>query len=148
MNQCQNCSQSTNNPKFCSTKCSAIFHNKPQGYKCKTCGILISLKWTPKKECDNCKTIRKNSYHINLTLKELKIKMPNINQFHAKIRGLARSHFKSTGKCSQCGYDKHTNVCHIKSVNKFNENTPISEINSISNLIELCPNCHWEFDHK
>ena len=50
-------------------------------------------------------------------------------------------------KCSICGYDKHVEVAHIKPVSEFDENTPIFEINSINNLIALCPNHHWEYDN-
>lgn len=32
-------------------------------------------------------------------------------------------------------------------VSVFDENTPIFEINSITNLIVLCPNHHWEYDN-
>lgn len=54
---------------------------------------------------------------------------------------------KPTLKCSNCGYDKHVEVCHIKSISSFNNESKISEINDISNLILLCPNCHWELDN-
>ncbi len=50
-------------------------------------------------------------------------------------------------KCFVCGYDKYIEVCHIIGISTFNENTLITQINSIDNLIALCPNCHWEFDH-
>ena len=32
-------------------------------------------------------------------------------------------------------------------IHSFNENSLVSEVNDISNLIPLCPNCHWEFDN-
>ena len=50
-------------------------------------------------------------------------------------------------KCAVCGYNKHIEVAHIKAVADFEENTKIKEINSITNLIGLCPNHHWEYDH-
>ena len=53
-------------------------------------------------------------------------------------------HIKS---CEQCGYDKHVEVCHIKPIQSFPSQTAIDIINDISNLIVLCPNCHWEFDN-
>lgn len=66
------------------------------------------------------------------------------------IQRNAREVFFNTNtehKCSICGYDKHVEVAHIKPVSGFDENTPIFEINSISNLIALCPNHHWEYDN-
>lgn len=49
--------------------------------------------------------------------------------------------------CSICGYSHHIEVAHIKAVADFDDNTPVSEINSIENLIALCPNHHWEYDN-
>jgi predicted restriction endonuclease len=49
--------------------------------------------------------------------------------------------------CSVCGYSRHFEVCHVRSIQDFPENTPMSVVNSVDNLVALCPNCHWEFDH-
>lgn len=49
--------------------------------------------------------------------------------------------------CNVCGYDKHYEVCHIKSIASFKSNTSVSIINDLTNLIALCPNCHWEHDN-
>ena len=40
------------------------------------------------------------------------------------------------------------NVCHIKSLADFEDDVVVAHVNKLSNLIGLCPNCHWEFDHK
>ena len=50
-------------------------------------------------------------------------------------------------QCICCNYDKHYEVAHIKAVSDFNDDTLISEINDIDNLIALCPNHHWEYDN-
>jgi len=59
-------------------------------------------------------------------------------------------YYKSSAKrkCFLCEYDKHFDVCHIKDVSEFDNSSLISEINDISNLIGLCKNHHWEFDHN
>ena len=44
--------------------------------------------------------------------------------------------------CKICGYDKHVHVCHIKPIASFSQETKISTVNDISNLVILCPNCH------
>jgi len=49
--------------------------------------------------------------------------------------------------CIICGYSKHVEVAHKKAVSDFSDDTPVSEINSIENLIALCPNHHWEYDN-
>lgn len=50
-------------------------------------------------------------------------------------------------KCKICDYSNHVEICHIKSVSSFSDSTLISEINSVDNLLILCPNHHWEFDN-
>ena len=50
-------------------------------------------------------------------------------------------------KCVICGYDKHIEIAHIKSVSEFSDDALVSEINDINNLVALCPNHHWEFDN-
>ena len=50
--------------------------------------------------------------------------------------------------CMKCGYDKHVEVCHIKPIRQFSEDTLLSVINDKTNLLLLCPNCHWEYDNK
>lgn len=51
-------------------------------------------------------------------------------------------------KCKACGYSLHVEVCHIKPIKEFVDTSLIKEINDLKNLIYLCPNCHWEFDHN
>lgn len=49
--------------------------------------------------------------------------------------------------CQHCGYSKFVEICHIKAVSSFPKTAKVREINDPSNLIYLCPNCHWELDH-
>lgn len=64
------------------------------------------------------------------------------------IRSRARSIIKHKKCCEKCGYDKHVEACHIKPISSFSHDTLISTINDPKNILALCPNCHWEFDHK
>lgn len=48
--------------------------------------------------------------------------------------------------CRVCGYDRHVEVCHIKPVSEFPDESLISQINDAVNLVGLCPTHHWEFD--
>jgi len=50
--------------------------------------------------------------------------------------------------CLVCGYLKHTDACHIKDIKDFKDDDKISEINHPKNIIPLCKNHHWEFDHN
>ena len=50
-------------------------------------------------------------------------------------------------ECSVCGYSTHVEACHIRPVSDFPQDATVGEINDRSNLMYLCPNHHWEFDH-
>ena len=66
------------------------------------------------------------------------------------IRKGAEKVFSESGKplvCAVCGYDHHVEIAHIRSVSDFPGDALISDINSEDNLIALCPNHHWEYDH-
>jgi hypothetical protein len=120
---------------FCNQSCSAIFNNGKRGEK-------IPKEDKPKTE--------KFSYLNGVTKKEYF----DIKGVYHKFRAVIRKHAqyvyeKNNGNriCKICGYDKHIQVCHIKSVSSFNDNDLITKINSKDNLIGLCPNHHWEYDN-
>ena len=75
----------------------------------------------------------------------------NWQSWRSSIQKKARATYRSSDKpksCVVCGYDKTYEVAHIRPVSDFNNDTTISEINHIDNLIALCPNHHWEFDNS
>lgn len=135
---------------FCSKSCAASHNNKqyPKRIKkkcyCKKCGVEIPYRHTV------CKTCSPNIVDWSLrTLGETK----NVRKYqvYSRIRELARRLFfkaNSISVCQNCGYDKHVEICHLKPISSFSGSTPISIINDLSNLIALCPNCHWELDHS
>lgn len=66
------------------------------------------------------------------------------------IQRIAKRCFRNANKerkCAVCGYDKHIDVAHIKAVADFDDSATLEEINNPDNLIGLCPNHHWEYDH-
>lgn len=148
MSRCLYCNNITNNPKFCSRSCSAKISNKNPKRKvkklCKTCNNKIQSSRTYCKEC----FIEFNSAK-DLTLKEAIYDKGHKSSAFALVRARARAtnKIKSSFKCEHCGYDKHIEACHIKAISSFSEDSLLSEINHDQNLIALCPNCHWEFDH-
>lgn len=150
--QCKNCGKSTHNPRFCSKSCSAVYNNRltPKrslSNKCKQCDTKIFSGRSYCKSCYNKITEK----HNDLTLGDA---MKRYSKHHrssafAIVRTRARQIAKKLGynKCAECGYSKHIEVAHIKAISSFDLSTLISAINSPENLIPLCPNCHWEFDH-
>jgi len=69
----------------------------------------------------------------------------------SRIREHARKVAAESGilqkPCAKCGFADHVEICHIKSISDFLDTDPVREINSVTNLVQLCPNCHWLFDH-
>ena len=105
-------------------------------YRCKKLGILPTLnKLDP----------------VDLETKDsLLIKRKNYQSYRSAIRKRAEKVFSDSEKplkCAICGYDIHVEIAHIRPVSDFPGDTLISDINSADNLIALCPNHHWEYDH-
>lgn len=150
MNSCLKCGKQTENAKYCSNHCFGRSRETKE-YFC-PCGVSkgFGFEKSLRKYCDECHSDpqKNKNYSIwhTITISEFREKMPNINQFHARIRSLARRNKKLT-PCEKCGYSRHVEVCHKISVKDFDQNRPISELNHESNLMCLCPNCHWEHDN-
>jgi len=155
------------NPQFCGHSCSAKNSNKvsPKRHAddilCKgKCGKNLGKYWINKREyCEECLVILNNRKSIvkkNLGDRTFEEYLSNYkfrdraNRYTA-IRQNAKKTMERSGIkkcCKNCGYDKHAEVCHIKGISTFQKTCFISEINSLDNLVYLCPNCHWEYDHK
>ena len=95
---------------------------------CKSCHNVNQVKYETVEECLHS-SVHGQSAKFNI------------------IRGRARSQYKHIKSCEKCGYNKHVEVCHIKPISSFSNDTKVSDINDRSNILILCPNCHWEFDH-
>ena len=153
------CNKETKNISFCSRKCSNAFkniYNHPRKGKgkgtplCKECKIN-SVPSYGHKLCSNCSSVR-FIFSSDPTVKELKEYYKNCKHstgMQSYIRSNARSTFSRKEKpvCFNCSYNRHVEVCHIKPIHSFTDDSKLSEINNETNLVYLCPNCHWEFDN-
>ena len=129
----------------------------PKIMKIKTyCKLCNSITIKRRRYCEECKKhnprksrLKEGFLTSNITLKEAIYKKHHKSSAYALVRARARSIIKKykIHSCQNCGYSKHIEVGHIKPIHSFSEDTKISEINNISNLVCLCPNCHWEFDN-
>lgn len=152
MNNCLECGKETNNPKFCSCHCSVIYWNKKQPKrKCTTniCPNCGNKKYPQSRLCQKCNidSIWKNAM-------ESKIKdyfrddSPSRSKYN-DIRKWARKLMEFSGKkkeCEICGFDIHVEVCHKIPIYSFPEDSLMKEVNSLDNLVYLCPNHHIMFD--
>lgn len=90
------------------------------------------------------------SFILEKTKGELFKCRKNWQSARSAIQKNARAVYKTFNpqpKCAICGYSKCVEVAHKKAVSDFEDNATVREINSIENLIGLCPNHHWEFDN-
>lgn len=125
---------------------------------CERCGTsLVKRKEETVKQFANrrfCsrKCVRLNTDKISSMSKgELFSSRKNWQSARSSIRKNAERVLTRTGiehKCSVCGYSNYVEVCHIKSVSEFPDSAKICDINDKKNLVYLCPNHHWEFDHS
>lgn len=122
---------------FCNSSCSAKFNNLEREKK-------------QKEEKKEIVRPERFSFFNGITKKKFFEKKGIYYKFRAEIRKHAQYVYeknKGDKTCKVCGYDKHIQVCHIISVSSFSDESLITEINSKDNLVGLCPNHHWEFDH-
>lgn len=146
---CLHCGKETFNPKFCSSSCAAAYNNshfpkrKPKDWRCKHCGVPIPRG---RSVCDKC-----NPYVVDWSKRTLReLQQASKYQISAQIRDLARDVYAKSNlprACRNCGYDKHVEICHVHPISSSPDNTPVAVVNDLANLVALCPNCHWEFDH-
>lgn len=158
---CLNCGEPTKNNKFCSSSCFSTYYNKNENgrktgrkrkQKLSACHICGGLCEGRKKRCKNCKfkiKTSKNEYVSieNLTKQQV---LTNDTQKYRRIRTHARSIAEEHNllhQCIQCNYNRHVECCHKKPIKSFPPDALIKEINDPKNLMGLCPNHHWEFDH-
>lgn len=161
MLKCNNCQielKNKNQKKFCSRSCAAkhnntLFPKKEPALtaKCKTIDCTAIVKSKSRAYCSSC---IQNKKHIRglesseSTIEEL-VKRTGSNRYD-RIRINAHNLYKEEKKkplCQCCGYNKHIEICHIQSIASFPKETKIKVVNAIENILFLCPNCHWEFDH-
>lgn len=138
---------------FCGKRCAAIFNNtcrrigRKRSKKCKTCDALIKSGW---KYCDDCilqKKHIKNPLDPTKSLGYYRSKCKDQNKYRYIRIHAKQVTAKWKKECTNCRYSIHVETCHIKEISDFPDTALMGEINDIRNLLILCRNCHWEFDH-
>jgi hypothetical protein len=157
--------------KFCNKSCSAKYNNSKYPKRslskrfCKICGKLLSRysesgKLTYRIVCDQClPSYMANRYYgqgssgreksIGENTKGELFSLKGKSRARAAISRHARQVYVGANRtldCLVCGYKIYTEVCHIKPVHEFSDETLIKEINTIDNLMSMCPNHHKEYD--
>ena len=137
-----------NKNHFCSKSCSASYNNtlprkrmEKKG-KCKKCNTAI---YSGIDYCFECRRIVKGKFFVAafldsewwkcIKIKELSPK--NRTTKNVLIRQIARKIFKKSNpkqcSCSNCGYNKHIEVCHIIALKDFDDERTLGEVNHDKN---------------
>lgn len=150
---CRNCNKETTNPSFCNRSCAAIWNNSKHpkrkpifDRKCKRCGEIG--KQGPRQYCQPCKHLIKLDEVQSTPMKHYFMK-GNARVKYTSIRDWARRtmHLNKVPKtCKVCGFNIIVECSHINPISSFNENQLMGEVNSLDNLVYLCPNHHAMFD--
>lgn len=144
--ECPNCGKTTVGKKFCNHSCSSSYNNSLREKVvnlCEVCGIEIN------KRNKFCKKHKEDRW-THKTIGELRLRYGRAGDQFPIVRWHARKVAKGFGildKCVVCGYTNHVETAHRFPLSKYTDDTLIGDINTKDNLIGLCPNHHWEFDH-
>ena len=150
MNNCLHCGVATANAKYCSRSHAAIHTNQqaPKRRLTRTCAECETLIPGSRQFCA-VHGKRKADYRL-LTVAQLKakdaIKHPSYYRGYLNsITRLLNAHRPRV--CQACGYAKHVEYCHVLPIKAFPDSTTVQEVSGPTNILVLCPNCHWEYDH-
>ena len=130
--------------KCCSDLCTQKLRvGKPSISLCKLCSSNLDS------ERSFCNSVCKLNYGMSeLTLKNTITLGKDASKFgniRCRARSLAFQHLPK--RCEICSYSSHVEVCHIIPLKDTSENTPLSSVNNMNNLVVLCRNHHWELDN-
>lgn len=148
--KCLTCSTETNNPKFCSRSC-AVSHNnrvpkRALQNQCKSCETRILAD---RSFCAQCWADQGRDW-ATTTIADLKGDGNAVWGSYRTIRALSRKWYQQAGRpmsCHVCGYDLHVDIAHVRDIKEFPLDTSVVVVNAQENLVALCKNHHWEFDH-
>jgi hypothetical protein len=124
----------------------------PVDINCEFCNKNFSTATSLfKHQKNNCKykedALKQKIKKLEKELEEQKIMKINKNMIRTEARKIYKQNYKKL-ICVHCKNKNEHNIqiCHIKAVKDFNNNSNLNEINDLSNLISLCANCHLDLD--
>lgn len=154
MNDCLQCNNKTENPRFCSRSCAAKYNNTRTPKRqlegsCLICNTKIS---STLKYCSSLcrKTARVASRRTDQETKEANVKAVISYRKRTKIKAVTYL----GGKCKLCGYDKCPEALHFHHIDPKQKDFSVSKSGNtrawnkvkleIDKCILLCANCHTE----
>jgi hypothetical protein len=132
---------------FCSNSCSAKFTNKTRPKRTTLPDCIICKKRLTSHKYEVCMLCRREEANKQSLASVIhSYGKDKYNNIRARARELYKQE-RTNGTCAKCNYKGSLDVCHIKPISSFHLETKVSEINHKDNILILCKNCHWEFDH-
>ena len=142
--------------KFCTLTCATSYNNaaKPKRRKKAKACVKCATKFVGRgkgKYCANC--AKTPVFYTSMSIGEVRSRALAAGQhpswLHARVRSFARQWNRQLRgiPCQQCSYRPHIELAHIQPISAFPDATPLGVVNHPENLLALCRNCHWEFDH-
>lgn len=120
-------------------KYSNKFGNRPKSQSRRPCAANCGREVRNKSvHCLICKSIIRHKFDGALRKRDVS---------RERISAHARRVLKqSLASCLVCGYDFAVEAAYIKPVKSFPGGALVREMNTVENLLPLCPNHHIEFD--
>lgn len=123
--------------RFCNHSCATSFNN--------------ARRYAGRKKQRPKKKKRVGSILDNMTKAQVRDRYKDPFRYKIALGKHARAVFNRSDKekkCRVCGYDTFCEISHVRAVADFPETALVKDINSIDNLVPLCPNHHKEYDHN
>lgn len=147
---------------YCGHSCAAKARNaefvrEKKGHPCLRCNSMVYSNRTHggnhwrSKYCRACCSLKKDLRDLSRKTKgEVFKACKNWQSARSTICRHARKMYMRSDEpkiCANCGYMLHVEVAHRIGVSEFSNETLISIINHLENLMALCPTHHWEQEH-
>lgn len=151
--------------RYCSRACLAEVQKRFIAQPCDNCSTLVykqrkNFRRSKLHFCNTQCLLEYKQIHIKpktpqqlpkyITLADIPYKANRANQYDI-VRSRARHKYKHLYEkgCQHCGFTEHVEVCHRIPITQFLPTAKIDdEVNAPENILILCPNHHWCFDHK
>lgn len=143
--------------RFCGQSCAAKFNNTTTAFPkrkrtpkvCVKCGERHA---TTRPRQDGSLNYNKLCADCHVDKYQRLAEATKSESSHSQIRGHARKVMKDAGLSCLCAvpgcdYTHFAECCHRTPVKDFPPDTKLKDMNSVDNLVALCPNHHWDFDH-
>ncbi len=134
--------------KFCGRSCAAKYNNPKRSPKhiCLDCGARLTH--STKNRCHQCRMNLVETQARERPIKDFFVEGASRAKFN-HVRRWARKLIDRSNRvkeCEMCNFDVVVEVCHLEPIASFPEDTPMGIVNSLDNLIYLCPNHHAMLD--